>query len=297
MFNPMFIWVTRSTPCNFRTAESVRAMGNSVLTLPVRYVEPVKQAPLKRRPDALAFTCAEAVRHHLFERQLAGLPVFTMGDSTAAAALRSGYYNARSAHGDENDLRKLIATTVPRPAYIIHYSPKEPACDLSGYLEMSGYDAERRIVYESREASTAELRGALAALPMLDAIIVHCPEDASRIAALVAEARWYGIVLCISRACAREFQSVPGLLVETAAEPTESELMTLLGMFRGQPAPLARFSGAYATAAIQAVLEHPLRRNLKVANDNGGRSPAAGVSYRNRTAPRKGPDDPPPAAA
>lgn len=41
------------------------------------------------------------------------------------------------------------------------------------------------------------------------------------------------MVFCISDACAVEFRQLPGLLVETSAEPTEKSLMELLRFHRG----------------------------------------------------------------
>lgn len=295
MFDPMFIWVTRSSPYNLLTAHHLRAIGHSAMTVPVLRIGRVEQPPLGRRPDALVFTSAHAVRHHLFEAPLAWLPVFTVGDATAEAARRSGYHNVRSAAGDVSRLQKLIESSLLRPAHIVHYSAAQPAGDLTGRLAESGFGAERRVVYESIEASAADLEGATAVLPMLDAITVHSPKAARRVAPVLRGARWHGIVFCVSDACASEFAGLPGLLVETAAEPSQASLMTLVGQFRWRPGGRA---GAVAAGAMPPALgpEPPLPWSLDVANDNGS-SPSGDSPAGERGCAREGPDEPPPTAA
>ena len=282
MPEPMFLWVTRSSPYNLLTGHRLRAMGHSVLTVPVLHVQPVDQAPLERHPDALVFTSAQAVRHHSFEARLASTSVFAVGDGTARAARRCGYTNVRSARGGVQDLQVLIATTIARPAHVVHYCAREPAGDLCGFLENSGFEAERRIVYESHEAGMDDLAGAVAALQLLDGIIVHSPRGAKRVAAVLRESRWHGLVFCISQACAREFGELAGLLVETAAEPDESALMSVVRRFRGRPAPRAPSPpGPLVTlSGASLMLTGRPPRIPHVANNDDG-----------------GPEDTPPAAA
>jgi uroporphyrinogen-III synthase len=272
MLDPMFLWVTRSSPYNLLTGHRLRAMGHSALTVPVLNIRAVTQPPLERRPDALIFTSAQAVRHHGFETRLASLKVFAVGDGTARAARRRGYTNVCSANGNVHDLQLLIAATMTRPARLVHYCAKEPAGDLSGFLKRSGFEAERRIVYESHEAEPSQLEGAVAALHMLDGIIIHSPKGAKRVAAVVAGQRWHGIVFCISQACAQEFRELPGLLVKTAEEPDEASLLALLRQVRDRPTAWAQ-SHPPRLRLISALPRTPPGtpfRTPLVINDNDG---------------------------
>lgn len=293
MLEPMFLWVTRTAPYHLLTAHRLKAIGHMSLALPVLDVRPVCRAEAEHRPDALAFTSANGVRNHEFRPGWRELPVFAVGDHSAEAARRTGYLNVRSAAGDVADLQKLIVTTLPRPASVVHFGASEPAGDLVGYLRQSGYEAKGVAVYDTVPVGDAELRTAWESLPILDGIVVHSPKGARQVARLIARHRWYGIVFCLSEACAAEFRHLPGLLVETAARPTEGSLISLLRLYRGRPISLRdRWTGALARTFDR---EAPVPPPASVANDNLAERGA-------RRAPSHGgypeePDDPPPNAA
>ena len=71
-------------------------------------------------------------------------------------------------------------------------------------------------------------------LSSIDGIIVHSESEAKVVARVVRESRWYGVVFCLSPACAAPFAGLPGLLVETARVPTEESLLSLLRFLRGR---------------------------------------------------------------
>ena len=108
----MTILVTRPQPDNETTGASLRARGFDVLLAPMLRFEPVA---LLEDEDAdyaaIIVTSANALR--AIEPQLSGhrwlkLPLFTVGDRTAAAARRAGFSKIISAGGDSEDLRELI---------------------------------------------------------------------------------------------------------------------------------------------------------------------------------------------
>jgi len=108
----MTILVTRPQPDNEATGASLRARGFDVLLAPMLRFEPVA---LLEDEDAdyaaIIVTSANALR--AIEPQLSGhrwlkLPLFTVGDRTAAAARRAGFSKIISAAGDSQDLRELI---------------------------------------------------------------------------------------------------------------------------------------------------------------------------------------------
>jgi len=85
-----------------------------VLRLPLLRIEPIGDAELGTGPWAAAlFTSANAVRvaaaHRRF-RELANLPVYTVGRRTKAAAVAAGFASVMSADGDVNALARLIAS-------------------------------------------------------------------------------------------------------------------------------------------------------------------------------------------
>ena len=108
----MTIIVTRPQPDNETTGASLRARGFDVLLAPMLRFEPMA---LLEDEDAdyaaIIVTSANALR--AIEPQLPGhrwlkLPLFTVGDRTAAAARRAGFSKIISAAGDSQDLRELI---------------------------------------------------------------------------------------------------------------------------------------------------------------------------------------------
>ena len=108
----MTILVTRPQPDNETTGASLRARGFDVLLAPMLHFEPMA---LLEDEDAdyaaIIVTSANALR--AIEAQLSGhrwlkLPLFTVGDRTAAAARRAGFSKIISAAGDSQDLRELI---------------------------------------------------------------------------------------------------------------------------------------------------------------------------------------------
>lgn len=174
--DPLLLWVTRTAPYHLLTVHRVRAIGHNALAIPVLSVRSVTRNAVFARPDALVFTSANGVRHHHARSRWLQLPVYAVGDHTAAAARRAGYLDVRSARGDVSDLQQLIATTVARPASIIHYSAREPAGDLVGYLLQSGFEATQIAVYETIRASDSELSSALSMMAAIDGIVVHSPK-------------------------------------------------------------------------------------------------------------------------
>ena len=291
--NPVLLWVTRTAPYHLLTAHRVRAIGHNAIAIPVLSVRSVAQNAVFARPDALVFTSANSVRHHQVRSRWLRLPVYAVGDHTAAAARHAGYLDVRSAQGDVSDLQRLIATTVPRPASIIHYSAREPAGDLVGYLLQSGFEATQIAVYETIPASDAEVSAALSAMAAIDGIIVHSPEGAQRVAELIAQTAWHGMIFCISDACADEFQQLGGLRVETSAEPTERSLMELLRIRRGSL--LHRPSQLGSSSRLEGRAAALLSVGQTAANDNGAQ-PAQEREWPAAGAPEQ-PDDPPPTAA
>ena len=108
----MAILVTRPQPDNEKTGASLRARGFEVLLAPMLRYEPVA-LPDEPTADyaAVIVTSANALRAvepQLAEYGLLGLPLFAVGERTAAAARKAGFGSVISADGDGADLRDLV---------------------------------------------------------------------------------------------------------------------------------------------------------------------------------------------
>ena len=262
---PMSLWVTRTSPFNLLTAQRLRGMGHRVVVNPLFDVTPIEAAEMSWNPDLIAFTSINGVRHHPYQSAWADLPVFAVGDSTAAAAHRCGYRNVRSANGNLQDLQAAILRSAAAGTRLVHFSAREPSGDLAAYLRCRGFDAVRRTVYQTVTRPLEDARRTLAGPDKVDGLIIHSSKSARRAADLMADTGWSGSAFCISRACAAEFEKVRQVDVQIARRPTERSLMHLIRTasgLRANHSSLVRL-GRLATIAPVAMV-----RPLHSANDN-----------------------------
>ena len=129
----MRIWVTRAQPQAAATAARLSTLGHEPVVAPV--IEP-RLVPFGledlAEAEVLAVTSQAGVAALArFAPQLKALPVFAVGDATAAAASQAGFERVYSASGRVGDLVAMIAAR-PGLGTIVHVSAREPAGDLVG---------------------------------------------------------------------------------------------------------------------------------------------------------------------
>src|SRR5258708_29859023 len=112
----MVVRVTRPPPDDETTAAALRARGFDVLKAPMLRFEPVDfRDNMDGRYGAVIVTSANALRglasqlkgHHLLE-----LPLFAVGEHTAAAARDAGFAHVISAKGDATALRDIVLSSI-----------------------------------------------------------------------------------------------------------------------------------------------------------------------------------------
>lgn len=230
--------------------------------MPLLRIEPIADAELGASPwAAVVFTSANAVRavaaHRRFG-ELAGLPAYTVGRRTQAAATAAGFAVVMSADGDVDALVRLIASTPPVGHSLpgvkeglltalpqLHLAPitlpllycagEDRAGDLEGALHAHGMRVETTLVYRAVMVAelTPDVHAALAARA-IDAILHYSARTA---AAFVAAATTAGIRdlsiqtrhLCLSTQAAAPLVAAGARVVEVAREPTEQVLLALIG--------------------------------------------------------------------
>lgn len=189
-------------------------MGLDALTLPLFAVEPVSwTVPEAAGLDGLLLTSANAVRAAgAGLAALAALPVFAVGEATAAAVREAGLKLAATGQGGVDDLLRAI----PSGSSLLH---------LCGAHRKAPAEGRHRIlameVYRSRALSAPSglerLQGAV--------VLVHSPRAGARLADLV-EDRSKTTVAAISAAAAEA--SGPGWeAVAAAAQPDDHTLLSL----------------------------------------------------------------------
>lgn len=215
------VWVTRARPGADRTASRLSALGFVPVVAPLLAIRSVLAQPDLTGIQALAFTSRNAVKVFAGRSGQPSVPVFAVGDATAAAAREAGFDDVQSAGGDLHALAALIRAEGAGLS-ILHPCAAEPAGDLAALVG----DAARitaLAVYEAVET------GAAAPDPW-DAVLIHSPRAGQVLAACLAADRIGGrIAVAISEAAARPL-TVAGLAeVRIAAAPTEDALLAALG--------------------------------------------------------------------
>jgi uroporphyrinogen-III synthase len=240
----MAVLVTRPHPDGEATAKSLRAKGFEVLLAPMLRFEPV---PFHDDEDAsygaVILTSANALR--AIEPQLGGsrllkLPLFAVGEHTAAAARDAGFGEVIAAEGgDAGALRELVLSSVKtkrlrKTATLLYLAGADLARDLAGELGEKGFTVITHTTYRMvpaselpREVCDAFVAGEVEA-------ILHYSRRSAR--AFLDAARAGGVEIsalalpqcCISASVAAILHDAGAPQVVAAASPDENALFEAL---------------------------------------------------------------------
>lgn len=230
------VWVTRAEPGASETAGRLRSLRREPLVAPLLTVRPL---PLKE-PDlngftALAFSSANGVRAFAALTPRRDLPVFAVGETTAAVARAHGFQVVGRADDGVAALARLIAGA-PRTTdgRILHPTAREPAGDLVGRLAAAGVRATALAVYETIAASETP-PPALSALKAgaVSTLLIHSPRAARALAALVQRERLTPALasvdlLGLSSACLAPLEACAFAARLAPQHPAEHALLALL---------------------------------------------------------------------
>lgn len=176
------VWVLRPEPGNAATCARVQAIGRTAVSLPLFTVEALAwDVPDAKDYDALLLTSANAVRH-VGEglASLSILPVYAVGDATAAAARGEGLsVSATGVGGVES-----IAPTLER-------DQRRRILHLTGHdFRVLPIDAEVTVrqVYAAQTRAESAILPALCAAPRPADVLLYSPRAAKRFGELVEAA-------------------------------------------------------------------------------------------------------------
>ncbi|MGJ5139358.1 uroporphyrinogen-III synthase [Bradyrhizobium oligotrophicum] len=233
----MAVLVTRPAPDNERTAAALRARGFDVLLAPMLRFEPVALPPDAGRDAAgLIVTSSNALRAaapQLGASALLRLPLFAVGDQTAAAARDAGFTQVISAAGDATALRDLIANggVVDAGATLLYLAGADISRDLASELAARGYDVVTQTVYRMAQVTSLprEVCDAFAA-NAIRAVLHYSRRSA---AAFVAAIRADGVEIsalavphaCLSANVAEVLREAGATQVTIAAHPDENDML------------------------------------------------------------------------
>jgi uroporphyrinogen-III synthase len=235
----MRIWVTRAEPEAQATAERLRELGHEPFVAPVLEIRPLAAEIALDGVAAIAFTSRNGVRCFPAIDAARTLPVFAVGDATAAAAREAGFTDVRSAEGDGAALAALIVAGLdPVGGAVLVARARQPAFDLEGALAAAGFEARTAIVYRSVAIlPKAEVLAAMRASPPLDAMLVHSPRAARQAAKIIGGQRGRRALMAyaISAAAAGPLEGLELRGIDVAPFPSEAALLKLLTDPRESP--------------------------------------------------------------
>jgi uroporphyrinogen-III synthase len=234
----MRLLVTRPEPNATRQAETLTARGHDVVLLPLLAIEAIEDVPLELDGgQALIVTSRNALRALADHRELAAakrLPLFAVGDATAAEAKALGFAAVTAAAGTGETLARLLTERLePGDGPLVHLAGETLAFDLKSALAVHGFTVKQPVLYRA-VAATALSDEALILLKSaaLDGVILMSPRTAGIFADLV---RRHGVVTeasrlncyCLSAAVAQALEPL-GAAVIVAERPREEELLALV---------------------------------------------------------------------
>ena len=239
----MAVLVTRPHPDDEAPAAGLRARGYEVLRAPMLRFEPVAFSDDEdERYGAVIVTSANAVRGltpHLEGSRLLKLPLFAVGERSAAAARDAGFENVTTASGDAGNLRDLVLARAKTKALkktspLLYLAGADLARDLDGELGERGFTVVTHTTYRMSPVSSLprEVCDAFAA-NAVEAVLHYSGRSAR---AFLEAARSAGVEItalaipqcCISAAVATVVRDAGATQVMVAASPDENALFEAL---------------------------------------------------------------------
>ena len=239
----MVVLVTRPQPDGEATATALRARGYEVLSAPMLRFEPVAfRDDEDAAYGAVIVTSANALRGiapYLASSRLLALPLFAVGEHTAAAARAAGFGNVLAATGGAAALRDLVLSSVKtkvlkKASTLLYLAGADLARDLAGELGERGFTVVTHTTYRMSPVSSLppETREAFAA-NQVEAVL-HYSRRSAR--AFLEAVRAGGVEIsalaipqcCISAAVASVMRDAGATQVMVAASADENALFETL---------------------------------------------------------------------
>ena len=239
----MAVLVTRPHPDDEATATALRARGFEVLRAPMLRFEPVPfHDDADARYGAIIVTSANALRaiaSHLADSRLLKLPLFAVGQHTAAVAREAGFAEVITAGGDAGALRDLVLGAVKskqlkKASTLLYLAGADLARDLAGELGEKGFTVVTHTTYRMIPASSLPREICDAFVANQIEAVLHYSRRSAR--AFLEAARSGGVEIsalalpqcCISATVAAVLRDAGATQVTAAAGTDENALFEAL---------------------------------------------------------------------
>ncbi len=232
----MRILLTRPEADSRVFAGRLAAHGIDTLIAPMMTVT-VENGPPPDVADvqALLLTSANGVRAFSDRSPVRDLPVFAVGDATAATARDAGMSRVESAGGDVDDLARLVADRLdPAAGALLHVAGSAVAGDLAGSLEKCGFTYRRAVLYRAEMARVLPEPVADALkTAALDGVALFSPRSATTFTQRVADAALNGALrrltaFALSANVAAALDADTWGDIEISATPTADDLLEVV---------------------------------------------------------------------
>jgi uroporphyrinogen-III synthase len=234
----MRLLITRPEEDGGALAERLVALGHEPVLLPLMDIVLRDLPPLPLDgAQALIATSRNALRglaRNAALERARRLPVYCVGEATAAFADTLKFSDIRIGAGTAKDLAPLIARTAkPADGALLYLTAEQIAFDLAGVLSALRFAVRRVIVYSAEENRHAAEALAAQISAGIDGVLLMSPRTAEIFAAAAATIPRDNIrgltCYCYSQAVAKPLEQTEGLRLSIAARPQEADLLALVG--------------------------------------------------------------------
>jgi uroporphyrinogen-III synthase len=238
----MRVLITRARDDAERSARRLATLGHEAVVAPVLEFVPTNERAPAGPFDAVVLTSARAVPALASRGGDARIPVFAVGERTAATAAAAGIDDVRAAGGDARALAALIMRALAPPARLLHVAGRDHKAEPATSLIAAGFSVERWIAYDAvavehiADAAHRALREA-----RLDAALHYSRRSAALLLERVGEAGLIAPFLALSHVClsadaASPLQSAGAPRVTVAGRADETALFAALDACSGSRA-------------------------------------------------------------
>jgi len=210
--------------------------GFDVLAAPMLEIVP-RPGPALDLPgvQAILATSRNGVRALAARTVRRDLPLYAVGDGTAALARAAGFTAVESASGDVAALAALVVRRLrPQDGMLVHAAGAERAGALAETLADAGFHTRTEVLYEARPAASLPDVAASAILGQSIGIVAFfSPRTARTFATVVVRSGLVdgcrsAVAVCLSDAVADAVRTLPWRDVRIAARPDQDSLVDLI---------------------------------------------------------------------
>ncbi|MGE0746865.1 MAG: uroporphyrinogen-III synthase [Rhodospirillales bacterium] len=220
--------VTRPAADAAPVAAALRVRGIEVMIEPLLDIRPRRAVSVSLDGvQAVLATSANGVRALAAATARRDIPLYAVGEATAATARAAGFAAVTAAGGDAASLAQTVAARLqPAPGTLLHVAGSAVARDLGALLESQGFTVRRAVLYDAVE-SPALSDAAVAALGdgRIAMVLFFSPRTVRTFVMLARACGQAGAcaratAFCLSDAVAAEAAALAWRAVRVAAEPT-----------------------------------------------------------------------------